>query len=161
MNSTVWHRITSAATDEQLREVQASVQDGGYSAFHMLLEDFKQQLKTMQDHEVELVLASLQTARRLFPEPGCFSPSWIHIWEELEQMAEVKLKLMQAVPVHDRVGEWQVILDNPHTTQGVVCHPGLTFHEAAYLYSYFRPGLERNEYIRLQKIQTAVSDVGI
>jgi hypothetical protein len=67
---------------------------------------------------------------------------------------------LETVPPDQRGGEWQVILDNPHTIQEIVCHPGLTFDDAAYLFSYFRPGLERNEYIRLQKIQNMIVQVG-
>ncbi|OXM87751.1 hypothetical protein [Paenibacillus rigui] len=160
MNSTAWNRLTQASSEAELKELQTSVHNGGYSAFHLLLEDFKQQLKTMQDEEVPHIVSCIQTARRLFPDPSQFSPSWRFIWEELEQIAAIKANIMQTIAPLDRNGEWQVILDNPYSVQGVVCHPGLTFHEAAYLYSYFRPGLERNEYIRLQKIQLAVTDVG-
>ena len=161
MNDTAWLQLTRATTDAELQAVAAVVQEGGYTAFHHLLESIKQQIKTMQEDEVPRMLSCLDKAGRLFPEPGRFSPSWEHIWQELDRMTEIKAKLMQTVPVQERDGEWQVILDNPHTIQGVVCHTGLTFHEAAYLYSYFRPGLERNEYLRLQKIQTAVTDVGL
>ena len=43
-------------------------------------------------------------------------------------------------------------MDNPYTNENIVCYPGLSFIEAAYLYSYFMVNLAKNEYIRLQKV---------
>lgn len=160
MSRNQWDHLADGITEEQLEQWQSSISDGGYSAFHMLLEGYKKRLKTMRDEEVPSFRSWLDKAARLFPEPGLFSPSWIHIWEELQQMTEIKQRILQAVPVRERDGEWQLILDNPLTIQEVVCHPGLTFDEAAYLYCYFRPGLQRNEYIRLQKIQHVLTDAG-
>ena len=51
-------------------------------------------------------------------------------------------------------------MDNPLVVQEVVCYPALTFGDAAYLYAYFRPQLEKSEYIRLQKIQTVIQEIG-
>jgi hypothetical protein len=153
-------QFVQAASDRELAELQASVQNGGYSAFHQLLESIKRQIKEMQDEQVAQMNDWLTNLERLFPEPGLFSPSWLHIWKELKTMVSVKAQLLETVPPDQRGGEWQVILDNPHTIQEIVCHPGLTFDDAAYLFSYFRPGLERNEYIRLQKIQNMIVQVG-
>ncbi|PZE21753.1 hypothetical protein [Paenibacillus xerothermodurans] len=155
-----WVRLAQAESEQELVELQNDVRAGGYSAFHLLLEGCKRSLKEMQDDEVEQLQRQLATARRLFPDPGAFSPSWLHIWTELEQMLAIKSRIMRTISKENRDGEWQVILDNPYTIHEVVCHPGLSFGEAAYLYSYFRPGLEKNEYLRLQKIQTMVTDVG-
>ncbi|MCR8631724.1 hypothetical protein [Paenibacillus radicis (ex Xue et al. 2023)] len=160
MNEHALERLVQAKSEQELAELQVSIQNGGYSAFHQLLEGFKLQIKEMNETQVQNVLEWLQTAERLFPDPGLFSPSWLHIWKELSEMVSIKTQLMEAVPVEERNGEWQVILDNPHTIQEVVCHPSLTFDHAAYLFSYFRPGLEKNEYIRLQKIQNMFIEVG-
>jgi len=160
MSRNQWDHLGNGITEEQLVQWQDSIREGGYSAFHMLLEGFKARLKTMRDDEVPHVRSWLRKASELFPEPGHFSPSWIYVWDELKQMTAIKQHVLQTIPESERDGEWQLILDNPHTIQEVVCHPGLTFDEASYLYCYFRPGLQRNEYIRLQKIQNVLMDIG-
>ncbi|MDF2963546.1 MAG: hypothetical protein K0S39_5281 [Paenibacillus sp.] len=160
MKDNALEQLVRAQSEQDLTELQSSVHHGGYSAFHLLLEGFKQEIKGMKDVQVQQVRGWIETAKQLFPDPGVFSPSWLHIWKELEQIVSIKAQLMETVPVQERDGEWQVILDNPHTIQEVVCHPGLSFDDASYLYGYFRLGLEKNEYIRLQKIQNMFIDVG-
>ncbi|MCS7461978.1 hypothetical protein N0M98_17715 [Paenibacillus doosanensis] len=155
-----WELLENGVTADELSQWRETILEGGYSAFNKLLEGFKLQLKRMQDDEIEALFRWIECARRLFPEPGQFSPSWLTIWTELREMVVIKQQLMQTIPRAERDGEWQLILDNPFTIEEIVCHPGLTFDEASYLYSYFRPGLQKNEYIRLQKIQTLVTDVG-
>ncbi|WP_282935266.1 hypothetical protein [Paenibacillus sp. RC67] len=160
MNRNQWQQLENGISEEELASWKTSIDEGGYSAFHMLLEGFKNTLKKLQEYEKESIYAWITKAREMFPSPEQFSPSWSDIWDELQQMAEIKTKLLQTVSPEERDGEWQLILDNPHSIQEVVCHPGLTFDEASYLYSYFRPGLQKNEYIRLQKIQSMVMEVG-
>lgn len=75
-------------------------------------------------------------------------------------MIATKIQVLQTIHKEDRDGEWQVIIDNPFAIQEVVCYPALNFLDAAYLYAYFRPDLEKNEYLRLQKIQTLVMEFG-
>ncbi|MNR53601.1 hypothetical protein D3C85_1736400 [compost metagenome] len=89
-----------------------------------------------------------------------FSPSWETIWPEIELTIAAKRNIYTNIPHADRAGEWQVIMDNPLVVQEVVCYPGLSFEDAAYLYAYFRPQLEKSEYIRLQKIQTVIQEIG-
>jgi hypothetical protein len=160
MNYNAWERLVCADSEQEQAEYQQFIQDGGYSAFHQLLEGIKQKLKHIQDAELEQVRAWIDKANRLFPEPGLFSPSWLHIWKELKQITAIKSDIMQQIPLEARSGEWQIIIDNPLSIQEIVCHPALSFDEASYLYSYFRPGLEKNEYIRLQKIQCVITAVG-
>jgi hypothetical protein len=102
----------------------------------------------------------LDKAKRLFPTPVLFSPSWDKVWSELEQIITHKAKILQAVPPEERDGEWQIVMDNPATIQEVVCYPGLTFLDAVYLFAYFRPQMEKNEYLRLQKVQTLFLQLG-
>ena len=160
MNRNQWQQLELGISEEELATWKASIDEGGYSAFHMLLEGFKHKLKHLQESNEQAIFSWIRKAREIFPEPEKFSPSWAHVWEEMQQIAETKAKLLHTVSPTEREGEWQIILDNPHTIQEVVCHPGLTFDEASYLYSYFRPGLQKNEYIRLQKIQSIIMEVG-
>ncbi|WP_188175894.1 hypothetical protein [Paenibacillus sedimenti] len=147
-------------TEAEAAEFQAMLLREGYSGFRSLLDGFTEAVKSAMDAEIEGIEQAIAKASRMFPEPVIFSPSWERIWHELGEMAAFKKSVLEQIPAHDRDGEWQVILDNPHAVQEVVCYPGLPFHEAAYLYAYFRPQLEKAEYIRLQKIQTLIQDTG-
>ena len=88
------------------------------------------------------------------------SPSWTYFWDEIAQMSTTKEGLFKQVPASDRDGEWQVIIDNPFSHDNVACYPQLSFLEGSYLYCYFFLNLKKNEYVRLQKIVTAVQTHG-
>ena len=75
-------------------------------------------------------------------------------------MLHWKVYVYRKVPPGDREGEWQILMDNPYTNQEVVCYPGLTFDDAANLFAYFRPNLVKNEYLRMQKVSTAITEHG-
>ncbi|WP_051620417.1 hypothetical protein [Paenibacillus sp. UNC451MF] len=160
MNRNHWQHLENGISEEELVLFKQSIDEGGYSAFHMLLEGFKHKLKQFQERDEKSTFSWIAKARQLFPNPEHFSPSWSNVWDEMQEIASIKTKLLRTISPEERDGEWQLILDNPHTIQEVVCHPGLTFDEASYLYSYFRPGLQKNEYIRLQKIKSMVMEVG-
>lgn len=140
---------------------QSEVISEGYSGFRRLLDGITEAIKTAGDADIEGIEQTIARASRLFPEPVNFSPSWECIWSELEATVAAKKHVLSAISHPERTGEWQVIMDNPQVVQEVVCYPGLEFHDAAYLYAYFRPQLEKSEYIRLQKIQTVIQEVGI
>ncbi|WP_090822341.1 hypothetical protein [Paenibacillus sp. yr247] len=139
---------------------QSDVLSEGYSAFRRLLDGITEAIKTAADADIAGIEHSIAKASRLFPEPVNFSPSWACIWSELEATVAAKKHVLSSISHSDRTGEWQVIMDNPQVVQEVVCYPGLDFHDAAYLYAYFRPQLEKSEYIRLQKIQTVIQEIG-
>ncbi|NHN30584.1 hypothetical protein [Paenibacillus agricola] len=160
MSHVAWEQLVCAVSEQKQADYQQFIQNGGYSAFHHLLEGIKQKLRHVQDSEIKQFGQWIDHAQQLFPEPGIFSPSWSRIWEELKQILAIKSGIMQQIPIEERSGEWQIIIDNPLSIQEIVCHPALSFDEAAYLYSYFRPGLEKNEYIRLQKVLSLMTDVG-
>ncbi|WP_261303212.1 hypothetical protein [Paenibacillus andongensis] len=139
---------------------QHAVLTEGYSGFRRLLDGITEEIKTAGDADIEGIELTIAKASRLFPEPVNFSPSWECIWPELHATLAAKKHVLSTITEADRKGEWQVIMDNPQVVQEVVCYPGLEFHDAAYLYAYFRPQLEKSEYIRLQKIQTVIQEVG-
>lgn len=149
-----------ADTDEDLLYVREQILRSGYSGFHQVLEQLKRLLKTFDNDDVDRMHAIVHKARTIVPSPGNISPSWEHIWSELDAIIRHKIRILEQIPSSDRSGEWQVILDNPQTNQEVVCYPGLSFLDAAYLYGYFRIDLKRNEYIRLQKVCHAVVEFG-
>ncbi|MFD0695115.1 hypothetical protein ACFQZT_13485 [Paenibacillus sp. GCM10027628] len=147
-------------TEVEAAAFQAMLLQEGYSGFRRLLDGFTEAVKSAMDTDIAGIEQAVAKASRMFPEPVIFSPSWERIWQELGDTAAYKRSVLEQVPPHDRNGEWQVILDNPGAIQEVVCYPGLQFNDAAYLYAYFRPQLEKAEYIRLQKIQTLIEDKG-
>ncbi len=139
---------------------QAAIHQEGYAGFRRLLDGFTEAVKAAMDADIERLEQAVRAASRMFPDPVVFSPSWEKIWQELGDTIAAKKSVLQTVPVNDRTGEWQVIMDNPGALQEVVCYPGLQFQEAAYLFAYFRPQLEKAEYIRLQKIKTLIQETG-
>lgn len=158
--STLFQRFCEANQEEQSRALQHEITEGGFSIFREFVDEFLELLKRYEDPQQNLVLQYLEKAKRLIPDPGSISPAWQKLWEEYEEIVKYKNLAMERISVEERPGEWQVIMDNPFVNQQVVCYPGLTFIEAAYLYGYFHPGLENNEYLRLQKVQTLLMNHG-
>lgn len=124
----------------------------GYFAFYTFAEQFREGLRQYGHDERELYARLLERNRRLFPEPSRFSPSFAELWDEFELILRGKNEALDAIPASESEGEWQVLLDNPYSTQQVVCYPSLSFLEAAYLYAYFQRELKPNELLRLQRI---------
>ncbi|SEC26680.1 hypothetical protein [Paenibacillus sp. GP183] len=160
MKSIPFEMLEQAVTEEQLIQLQMIVNTEGHSSFYRLLNGFTARIKSFTDPEEHEVRSLLDKAKRLFPTPVLFSPSWDKVWNELEQIITHKAKILQSVPPEERDGEWQIVMDNPATIQDVVCYPGLAFLDAVYLFAYFRPQMEKNEYLRLQKVQTLFMQLG-
>lgn len=150
----------AATTEHELIQFQEFVRNAGFTAFRMFIDGFRDRLKTYEDAETGEIRRLLETAKRLFPEPREFSPSWDRIWEEYEHIVTYKQTVLETIPEADREGEWQILLDNPYTNADLVCYPNLSFMEGAYMYAYFRVDLKNNEYIRLQKIQNIIMAFG-
>lgn len=153
-------RFQKAESEEQFAELREWLAGAGYSEFRRFLKGFEQLIKSFSDGEEQKVKALVAKARKAVPDPGRISPSWDRIWDRLEQMIAYKCRALQAVPAQERDGEWQILIDNPYTNREVACYPGLTFVDAAYIYAQFRGELENNEYIRLQKIVTHLTEFG-
>ena len=149
-----------AKTEADLNELRELFKKDGYPAFYGLITGLKDRIKHYEDDQAEEVERLIQRAAEMIPSPGTISPSWQTIWDELRAMTSSKNKVLNSVPQAKRDGEWQIIMDNPFVHQDVACYPGLSFLEAAYLYGYFRPDLAKNEYIRLQKVETVIMDFG-
>ncbi|UJF33482.1 hypothetical protein [Paenibacillus hexagrammi] len=160
MQTNLLEAFEKMQTVEELTAFQAGITRQGFSGFKPFLDSFTELLKTAKDGDLERIEALLAKACHLFPEPAAFSPSWETVWQQLSDSAAAKRQVLQTVAESEREGEWQIIMDNPHAVQEVVCYPGLSFQDAAYLYAYFRPQLEKSEYIRMQKIQTLIQETG-
>ncbi len=160
MKKNPFELFLNAETEQQSVEFQDWMNKTGYALFYDFLESFKKHIKLFRDEEAEQMKLLVAKARTMLPNPGALSPSWTYIWDKLDNMITYKVRVLQAVAEQDRNGDWQVLIDNPSTNREVACYPGLTFYDAAFLYAQFRPELERNEYIRMQKIQTHITEFG-
>lgn len=160
MNNNPFAQFEAADTAELQQQLQDKVQSDGFTGLRLLLEGFKERLKRYSEPEQAHMEALIARAKRLFPKPGDFSPSWVSIWDDFEKMIAFKRFVFESVTPDGRDGEWQVIIDNPYTHQDIVCYPGLDFLDGAFLYAYFRTDLKQNEYIRLQKIQNVIMAFG-
>jgi hypothetical protein len=145
---------------DRLADMKDAVEKEGYSAFRVLVDQLETALKQCEEGTFDDLAGRLAACEQLFPEPALFSPTWQNVWQELQTKLRWKRHAYETVPVPKREGEWQILMDNPFTNQEVVCYPGLSFVEASYLFGYFKPALEKTEYLRLQKIVTAVVETG-
>ncbi len=157
VDKSLFQKFEEAETESELRAIAASIEGAGYAQFSAFLYEFKERIKGFDDEQLEPMRRSIRKAERMIPRPGEISPSWRYIWDELYRMVQYKSEVFGAIPPHRRDGEWQVLLDNPFTHTEIVCYPGLSYLEGAYLYAYFRLDLKKNEYIRLQKIETVIT----
>ncbi|MEX2460874.1 MAG: hypothetical protein WD469_06180 [Paenibacillaceae bacterium] len=160
MNGNIFEQFQQATTLEANNELRAMLESGGYSLFSLLLEGLKAHLITCDEISLEQAKQLIVKGREIVPQPFVISPSWEKVWEEMEHLIFYKGEALRSIPLSDRDGEWQIIMDNPFTNEGVTCYPALSFADAAYLYGYFRRDLRKNEYIRLQKIVNVVISQG-
>lgn len=156
----VWDALQNAEWPEDREALRERLLNGGYSAFYQLLEALRERIRLFGDGEADEVLALLDKAKAVVPEPGGISPAWQNVWTLLEQMIRFKQRALEAVPAEERDGEWQVLIDNPYENRETACYPGLNFMEAAFIYAKFRPELMENEYVRLQKVVTHLTEFG-
>jgi len=155
----MFERFVSAGPNPD-PELQEEIRQGGYTAFNSLLEGFRRKLMESDEKGMEELEGLLEAARKLIPDPGAISPSWERIWSDYDAYIKYKREALQAVCAEQRDGEWQIVMDNPFTNEGIACYPALSFVEAAYLYGYFRKDLKKNEYIRLQKVVSLLKTEG-
>jgi hypothetical protein len=160
INRTIFEQFTQASTVEEYNELTAMFEHGGYSLFSQLLEGLKDHLITCDETALEQGKLLIDKGREIVPEPFRISPSWEKVWGEMDRLIYHKAEALRSIPIADRDGEWQIVMDNPFTNEGISCYPALSFADAAYLYAYFRKDLRKNEYIRLQKIINVVMSHG-
>ena len=147
-------------TGNSLTVFQDEMNTRGYSHFSKFIDGFREVIQLYDEEDGLYMVQLVEKAAMLFPKPIVFSPHWQSIWEQFEATVRYKNSVFQRIPLEQRDGEWQIILDNPFTNQEVVCYPSLGFIEAAYLYGYFRPDLKENEYVRMQKVESRIVEFG-
>lgn len=160
MNTNLFDLFEAATTETELNTFQDTIRKGGFTSFRLFIDGFRERLKRCEDNDMANMRRLVTLAKKLFPQPQLFSPAWAQIWDEYELIVTYKLTVLETVPADQRDGEWQIILDNPYTNSDLICYPGLSFLEGAYMFAYFRTDLKNNEYIRLQKIQHVIMAFG-
>jgi len=146
--------------EEQLMAFGRQLAAQGFTAVRRFLDDIRGYMRSFMDEEIANAQTLVERLAVAIPEPGSISPSWQDIWTEYKGIVRFKSSVLERIPDERRDGEWQVLLDNPYSNQNIAVYPGLTFREAAYMYAYFRTGLEQNEFIRLQKVETVIMNTG-
>jgi hypothetical protein len=152
MSDLSFHTYRKLADPAQRRDFSAQMEAKGYYAFFVFTEQFRETLKAFDDSDKNEIGELLKRARADFPNPGQFSPSWSTLWDEFDMIFAAKMEAMSNIPLSERDGEWEILIDNPYLSRQIVCYPGLRFTEAAYLFAYFQRELKPNEYLRLQKV---------
>lgn len=155
-----YQQLTEITNDTEAAAFGQQLRTEGFTAVRRLLDEFRDYLRRFTDSEGERALELLRLARTAIPEPGRISPSWAYIWQEFDRIIRTKIYLFKSIAAANRDGEWQVLLDNPHSNQNIAVYPALSFMESIYMFAYFRTDLTNNEYIRLQKIATVVTFTG-
>jgi hypothetical protein len=154
------HWVEEAKLEEEYGEIRQAIREEGYAGFHDLLDGLYERLKGYDDGESQAVRELLDKAMKIVPDPVEFSPSWERIWEKLDRFVRNKQQVFAKISPEQRDGEWQIVMDNPFTNDQVVCYPSLSFLEAVYLYAYFRDDLQKNEYLRIQKVVSLYEATG-
>ncbi|MBP3963348.1 hypothetical protein [Paenibacillus lignilyticus] len=156
-----FQQIKGLDSDVEIEAFGLELRSGGFTAIRRFLDDFRQYLRTFTDEEGEYTQELLRRGQLAVPDPGRTSPSWTYVWREFAGIIRTKRHVFESIPVDQRSGEWQVLLDNPFSNQNISVYPALTFIEAVYMFAYFRTELLNNEYIRLQKIATVMTFQGV
>jgi hypothetical protein len=160
INGAIFEQFQLAATIEEYNELRTMFEHGGYSLFSQMLEGLKEYLVTCDETMLDQAKQLITKGRVIVPQPVVISPSWEKVWGEMDRLIFHKGEVLHSIPLAEREGEWQIVMDNPFTNEGISCYPALSFSDAAYLYAYFRKDLRKNEYIRLQKIINVVMSHG-
>jgi hypothetical protein len=148
--------IQNASNDSELLQIGESLKTAGYIGFYEVQDYIREQFKRYEESDIEAFQTLVNKVKIAVPSPGEISPSWTYFWIEIEKMMALKARVFSEVSKEIRDGEWQVIIDNPFSHDNVACYPQLSFLEGVYLYCYFHLNLKKNEYVRLQKILSAI-----
>ena len=152
--------FVKASSEAEKQQLVQEMQKEGYALINSWILHIKKQMKKVAAIEFSLMRDLLQKAEELLPEPELVSPLWEGLWKNLNKLFDLKIDAFQKVPTEEQAGEWQLLFDNPYTTDGTVVHVQLTFAEAAYMYAEYRLNLKKFEQITLQRVQRFLSDSG-
>lgn len=157
----VWfNRFIQISDDTEKNQFRENMTEAGFSAVNQWLRSFYDHVKNMDEQGFKSMREWLELGKEVLPELGQFSPSWQNTWQELFDLYQIKTEAYASIPDEQRDGEWQVLFDNPFSTDGIVCHSNKTFAEATYLFAKYRLTLKKAEYVKLQKVVTSMVQKG-
>jgi len=158
---TTWFtQFIELKTEEEKNEFRKNITKIGYSAINQWLHSFNDMLKKMSENEFKQVESWLELGKEILPDLSSISPAWENKWKELFDLYQAKTEIYNQIPVEERAGNWQVLFDNPNTTDGIVCQPNIAFSEATYLYAKYQLGLKKAEVLQLQKVTISITRNG-
>ena len=155
-----YQQFKEIKTKEQGNQFKQTVEKVGFSAFNEIVQSLHGDLKKVNENGFEELVDWIKLGKELFPTPVSISPVWENIWQELLTIYELKKELYSQIPLEQRSGEWQVLFDNPMSTETTVCHIGKMFEEATYLTAKYQLTMKRAEVLKLQKVVTSITKNG-
>jgi hypothetical protein len=157
MMDSYYRQLGNVQEEAAARALGAHLKVDGFTAVRRLLDDLRDDLRNFAEQEWPELSKKLHFAKVMLPDPGKHSPAFAHIWAEFDVIIDAKREVLETIATDERDGEWQVLIDNPHSSEHIAVYPDLHFVEAAYLYAYFRAQMMRNEYIRLQRVTNVMT----
>lgn len=145
---------------EEKQELVKEIEAQGYALMNEWIKRLDIDLQLADEGHLDQIGKELLTAQELWPNPEKFSPLWDNKWEDLLSILAIKKQVYQEVPASEREGEWQILFDNPFSTEGTVIHVKLSFPTAAYQYAKYRHGLHKHEYVTIQKAHRYITEYG-
>lgn len=158
---TTWFRsFINISSDAEKVAFKKEIEGTGFSALNQFINSLYDKVKNMDEKEFKEVKNWLELSKELLPDLSLYSPAWQDTWKELFYLYDTKVEIYSAVSNEERKGEWQVLFDNPFSTEQIVCHTNKTFTDAAYLTAKYQFKLRRAEYIKLQKVISVITKKG-
>jgi len=142
----------NVTTDDEKKSFQQAVEQSGFSAMNEMTRSFHTELKKMDRQGFESMKDWIELGKELFPDLIRFSPTWEYFWKEVTQLYQYKVEYYELVSEEEQEGEWQVLFDNPFSTEGIVCNPNKNFAEATYLAAKYQLSFKKAEILKLQKV---------
>lgn len=144
--------IETASTEEEIGKLRETALKQGYAFVNEWALDLKKKLEEADGFtELDRIENKVDHAIRVLPEPHRLSPLWEGLWSEMLQVISTKRSLYDKISETEQSGEWQLLFNNPFSTEGVVIHANLSFSKATYQFAEYRKDLAKHEYISLQK----------
>lgn len=151
-------KISHSQEDKQ--ELVLEIQAKGYALINEWLKRLEKEIQLADADQLNQMETDIRTAQELLPNPEKFSPLWENTWKDLKAILSIKKNVFQEIPESERIGEWQILFDNPFSTEGTVVHIKLSFPLAAYHYAKYRNGLHKHEYVSIQKVHRFMTEHG-
>lgn len=155
-----YNQFVDAKSQEDIESLTQNISIQGYSFINEWILQLEKEVKWADEEDFDRVKSLLDRAEQILPEPEKRSPLWEGIWGQLISVLANKKSIYKQIPASERINEWQVVIENPHSTEGITNHVRLSFPEAAYLYAKYRKSLSKREYLTLQRVQTFLTENG-